>query len=671
MKQTKFGLGRVRSNGARNATFSFLVVFGLTQAALASTAYGSINNFDCVNDTGSETHGFEIEIDYGHTTDVTYTYDYNHYGTPKVSEDLSDPMHPRVFVRYESAKNLDGTWKAYTAIPSGPILPTQGHQFTNPAINFGGEHFGVGFIGTPVAVKYNWLLDDGAGNLVHGPAVYIATPTFTYSPPVGIVPAQVVAAIVPPPPPAAPVFEFGVASWVKEIKTSSHNPGKVHLNDLVGDDPGHPQPWANGEPDEVEVEWKILQTEFAAANGGKNNELKGKGEDLPGGDEVITRRYEFFKYVGPIDAETGEAVGDTVGADGKHGVGTVTYADHFDNATGEWVTVTVNLSNVIIVGDFFGAQMAGFDAAPILGLIDHIQDGELGVDFPARTVVVGGADAFLATIKSGTLPTGLTLDEATGVLSGTPSAAGSFAFTVEATDLGGADVLQSYTLVIPGEAPATFAVAASVLPASAGRTHGTGTFNVGTNVTLGATAKAGFVFSNWTDGLTVVSDMPRFSFLLDSNRTFVANFLRECVITTASLPVVGGTTTGAGTFNSGSSVALTATANPGFAFDKWTFRASTVSTVSSYTFVAAQSREMVANFLPTYTVSPVALPSIGGTVIGGGTYKQGTKALLIAKSVAGYRFTSWSEVGVIVSTVPRYTITVSANHTLEANFTKR
>jgi Divergent InlB B-repeat domain len=208
-------------------------------------------------------------------------------------------------------------------------------------------------------------------------------------------------------------------------------------------------------------------------------------------------------------------------------------------------------------------------------------------------------------------------------------------------------------------------------PASAGRTHGTGTFNVGTNVTLGATAKAGFVFSNWTDGLTVVSDMPRFSFLLDSNRTFVANFHRECVITTASLPVAGGTTTGAGTFNSGSSVALTATANPGFAFDKWTFRASTASTGSSYTFVAAQSRDMVANFLPTYTVSPVALPSIGGTVIGGGTYKQGTKALLIAKSVAGYRFTSWSEAGVIVSTVPRYTITVSANHTLEANFTKR
>ena len=102
-------------------------------------------------------------------------------------------------------------------------------------------------------------------------------------------------------------------------------------------------------------------------------------QDLPGGDEVITRRYEFYKYTGPIDAETGEAMADAVAADGIHGVGSVTYADHFDPATGEWVKVTVDLSTIVVVGDFFGAQMAGFDVAPVLGLIDHIPDGELNV----------------------------------------------------------------------------------------------------------------------------------------------------------------------------------------------------------------------------------------------------------------------------------------------------
>jgi hypothetical protein len=223
--------------------------------ARASTAYGSLNNFDCVNDTGVEAHGFDIELDDVHSTAITYTYDYNHYGTPKITEDNSDPLHPKVFVRYASGKKTDGTWAAYTAIPAGPIPPTQGHQFTDPSVNFGGEHFGVGFSANPSAVKYNWLIDDGSGNLIHGPPVNVSTPTFTYNPPVGGAPANVMPAIVPPPPPAPPPLQFGTASWVKDIKTTTHNANKVRLQDLVPDDKDKPQPWANGEPAEVETEW--------------------------------------------------------------------------------------------------------------------------------------------------------------------------------------------------------------------------------------------------------------------------------------------------------------------------------------------------------------------------------------------------------------------------------
>ncbi|MBK9317302.1 MAG: hypothetical protein IPM55_24095 [Acidobacteria bacterium] len=48
-----------------------------------SIAYGTLNNFDCVNDTGVEAHGFDIELEGIHSKDITYTYDYNHYGVPK------------------------------------------------------------------------------------------------------------------------------------------------------------------------------------------------------------------------------------------------------------------------------------------------------------------------------------------------------------------------------------------------------------------------------------------------------------------------------------------------------------------------------------------------------------------------------------------------------------
>lgn len=513
--------------------------FGMPRAAIASTAYGTLNNFDCVNDTGVEAHGFDIELDDVRSKDITYTYDWNHYGVPKITEDLTDPLHPKVLVRYVSAKNLDGTWAAYTAIPSGPISPTQGHQFTDPSVNFGGEHFGVGFYGVPTAVRYFWLVDNG-GTLIHGAPVYVSTPTFTYNAPVGGAPANVVAVVIPPPPPAPPVYQFGEASWVKAIKTTTHNAGKIHLNDLVGDDPGKPQPWANGEPDEVETEWRILQTEFAAGNGGKNGELAGAEEDLPGGDEVVTRRYEFYKYVGPIDAETGEAMGDEVGPDGIHGKGTVTYADHFDPNTGEWVTVTVDLSTVVVVGDFFGAQMAGFDVAPVLGLIDNVQSADANVAYPERTVVIGGGSPFVALVTSGVLPIGMNLDSVTGVLSGTPTTAGIYTFTVDASDLGGAYVTKTYNLTVVGEiGPALFTISAIASPVAGGSATGGGTYGLGDPVSLLAIPNAGYYFVDWTEGGAHFAYTPGYNFNAASNRSLVANFVMDTTAPVSEAGVTG------------------------------------------------------------------------------------------------------------------------------------
>ena len=42
-----------------------------TGVAQASIAYGSINNFDTVNDTGVPCHGFEIELEDIESTDIT------------------------------------------------------------------------------------------------------------------------------------------------------------------------------------------------------------------------------------------------------------------------------------------------------------------------------------------------------------------------------------------------------------------------------------------------------------------------------------------------------------------------------------------------------------------------------------------------------------------------
>lgn len=503
------------------AMLSAWAMLGAPQSSEASTAYGSLNNFDCVNDTEREAHGFDIELEDCRSTDITYTYNYNHYGIPKITEDNSDPNHPRVIVRYAASKNPDGTWTAYTAIPSGPISPTDGHQFTNPSVNFGGEHFGVGYYGAPTAVNYFWLIDDGSGNLVHGPPVYVATPSFTYYPDQ----QQVQAVIEPPPPPEPPQMQFGEPTWVWDIKTTTHNPNKVHLNDLVDPDPDKPEAenWTNGEPAEVETEWRLLQTEFDNPDNPKGV-VVGAPEDLPDGDEVITRRYEFYKYTGPIDAESGEAMADAVAADGKHGVGTVTYNDHIDPETGEWVEVTVDLSTIEVVGEFFGAQMSGFDVAPVLGLVDHLPDGELNIAYTDRSVVVAGGYAFLATV-SGTLPDGLMLDPVSGILHGTPTATGVFTFTVDAEDTSGAVVSMPYTITIPEQASGTSFLTTIASPPNGGTTAGDGEYNTGTGVTVIATHNEGYEFVNWTENGAEVSVSKVYPFTLNADRILTAHFV--------------------------------------------------------------------------------------------------------------------------------------------------
>jgi hypothetical protein len=643
----------------------------------ASIAYGNINNFDTVNDTGHECHGFEIEIEDCHSTDISYTYNYNHYGVPNITEDNSVPAHPKCIIRWQSKKNPDLSWAAYTAIPAGPISPTNGHMFTNPAINFGGEHFGAGYGAAVGAVRYKWLIDDGSGNLVNGGAVQVSTPTFTYYPPVGGAPAQVQAVIAPPPPAVPAPKEFGKALWMKEIKTSSHNNHKVELRDLVSDDPNdaNDRNWRNNEPDEVEVEWRILQKRNSLPDGGINNQVPAAAEDLPDGDEVVTRRYEFYKYVGPLDAETGEAMGDAVSPDGLHGTVTVSYADHFNGALGEWVTVTTDMSGEVIVGDFTGSQMAAVDVDAPVGLIEHVSEGEVDKPYTARTVVIEGALPF-ASVRGGVLPNGMIFDAVTGVLSGTPTESGDFIFTIIATDGVNPKISKNYTLRIAaaGEAldPASL-VDTAVSPMNAGTTTGDGSYVPGAEVIVEATPFPSYRFVNWTDNGAVVTDMTVHTFTIDVNHSLVANFaaiVPQWTITTSVSSPAGGTTTGDDLLDEGSDATVIATPNVGYVFTGWTEGGIQVSSLASYTFPVIGDRSLVANFttVPTYTVATGVNPVGAGSTTGDGLFTSGTIANVIATAEAGYVFSKWTVDGVQVSGSASYSFGVSGDKTLVANF---
>jgi len=696
-------------------------------SAMASTAYGDLNNFDVVNDTNQSGHGFEIELDGVHSQDITYTYDWNHYGAPVIREDVDPSGNPRVFVRYESKKDASGAFLAYTAVPAAPLAPTDGHMCTNPAVNEGCEHFGVGYYGVPTAVRYHWLIEDPAnpGSLIHGPAVNVATPSWVYNPPADGQPAQVVAAIQAPLPPAPEVAppvppQFGEAVWAKEIKTSSKNNQAVALKDLVSDDPNAPDDknWLNDKPGdgidvlpEVEMEWRMMQTEFAKLNdpkkpGGAKGRLAAAAEDFPDGDEVVTRRYEFYKYAGSdatFDVESGEAMCDKVGADGLHGDGTVNVTRNDPARPGEVISVPVDCSLEIVVGDYIGAQMAGFDAEAGLGVIDNLQDGEINQPYTQRTVVVGGNSPYSIDVTDGALPAGMAFEQDangkhTGVLQGTPTAAGSFAFSIAVTDAANAAVNKAFVLnvVDPNHAnPQSYSLTVAKQGNGFGSVSGNGidcgqtcTIDLPANtaVSLSATADTGSVFDGWS-GACIGSGLCNTT--MDAVKDVSASFSLQQFALTLNKTANGGSIAGnagcalgsatcTASLDYNTAVSLTATPAAGYVFSGWS-GACTGTDACNVTLDSAKT--VTANFAVAPTAYRVSVTVSGaGRVVSkpGGvscrkgtcskSFKAGKTVTLTAKPSRKHAFKNWSGSVCEGSTSKKCSVPVTQNQSVTAVF---
>ena len=69
-----------------------------------------------------------------------------------------------------------------------------------------------------------------------------------------------------------------------------------------------------------------------------------------------------------------------------------------------------------------------------------------------------------------------------------------------------------------------------------------------------------------------------------------------------------------------------------------------------------------------YTINATASPAEGGTIIGGGSYAEGSTCTFTATANEGYTFTNWAENGQVVSTSATYSFSVSGDRDLVANF---
>ncbi len=143
--------------------------------------------------------------------------------------------------------------------------------------------------------------------------------------------------------------------------------------------------------------------------------------------------------------------------------------------------------------------------------------------------------------------------------------------------------------------------------------------SVGTNVFAGGSSGGGVFLSTNSGGtwaainngltnLTVYSLATNSTYVFAGTTGYVwKRLLTEVLpitytINTSSNPSIAGTTTGGGTYSSGNSVTISATANNGFIFNNWTESGTVVSANSTYTFTASANRNFIAQFSPTTSI---------------------------------------------------------------------
>jgi len=177
--------------------------------------------------------------------------------------------------------------------------------------------------------------------------------------------------------------------------------------------------------------------------------------------------------VGPTPGNPGDTIA------GQHGTYTLEYDGSAvaSSTGGVWITYTPTSAAPSSYSESFafygddGATVYNDTAnvnitvsAPTISLSPStLPNPTVGTAYSQTISASGGTAPYTYSISTGALPAGLTLNSSTGVLSGTPTAGGSFSFTVKATDSNSATGTQAYTLTV--SAP-TITLSPSTLPAA-------------------------------------------------------------------------------------------------------------------------------------------------------------------------------------------------------------
>ena len=197
-----------------------------------------------------------------------------------------------------------------------------------------------------------------------------------------------------------------------------------------------------------------------------------------------------------------------------------------------------------------------------------------------------------------------------------------------------------------------------------GTVSGSGRYEYRDLVSVSATPATGYRFTGWSDGVQEASRLV----YITRDSILTASF--EIIRCTVSLAGNHTLLQGAGTYDYGTEVTVSATPDYGYEFVRWIdATGATVSTEASYTFTITSDVDLTAAVRGvTLNVTGEASPAAAGFINGLGTYRYGDTVTVTAQANEGFRFVEWTlPSGSHVSTA-YYTFVITENTHVVANF---
>lgn len=142
-------------------------------------------------------------------------------------------------------------------------------------------------------------------------------------------------------------------------------------------------------------------------------------------------------------------------------------------------------------------------------------------------------------------------------------------------------------------------ISADIYPDNAGTVAGTGTYQEGATCTLEFTANEGYYFVSLKEDDVLVSEEISYSFVVDADHHFVAEFdLQEYEVVLSANPEEGGTVSGGGIYNYGTTAYAIAIPNNNYVFLNWKNEDGVVLTTNpQYVFEVTKDINLIASFL--------------------------------------------------------------------------